>query len=78
MKHPSLPATLKYPRADTPTSAAEEFALLEVAYTVSRVVQVFPRIEVPPGEARVDAGQEKQTLTLVVASAEGCVVLLKS
>jgi len=56
----------------------EDFALLEVAYTVARVVQVFPNIEVPPGEKIGTTGKEKQTLTLVVASAEGCRVSLKS
>lgn len=56
----------------------EEFALLEVAYTVARLVQIFPTIHVTPAEAAVEVGQEKQTLTLVVASAEGCVVSLKS
>ncbi|KAK3182172.1 hypothetical protein K4F52_006541 [Lecanicillium sp. MT-2017a] len=56
----------------------EEFGLLEVAYTVARLVQIFPTITVSPTEAAVKVGQEKQTLTLVVASAEGCVVSLKS
>ena len=51
--------------------------MLEVAYTVARVVQVFPRIEVSPGEPAADLGREKQTLTLVVSSAEGCRVSLK-
>ncbi len=45
---------------------------------MARVVQVFAEIEVPPGEAPVATGREKQTLTLVVASAEGCRVFLKS
>ncbi|KAK4242329.1 cytochrome P450, partial [Achaetomium macrosporum] len=58
-------------------SLGQEFALLEVAYTVARVVQVFPTIEVPPGQPPVDVGRERQTLTLVVASADGCVVSLK-
>ncbi|KHN98863.1 Cytochrome P450 [Metarhizium album ARSEF 1941] len=56
----------------------QEFALLEVAYTVARLVQVFPKIKLPPGEPAVKVGQEKQILTLVVASAEGCRVSLKN
>lgn len=59
-------------------SNVEKFAMLEVAYTIARMIQVFPKIEVPPGEAPVKVGQEKQSLTLVVASAEGCRVSLKS
>ncbi|QLI72644.1 uncharacterized protein G6M90_00g083950 [Metarhizium brunneum] len=55
----------------------QEFALLEVAYTVARLVQVFSKIELPSGEREVKVGQERQILTLVVASAEGCVVSLK-
>ncbi|KAH7313319.1 cytochrome P450 [Stachybotrys elegans] len=56
----------------------QEFALLEVTYAVARIVQAFPWIEVPPGSQDVEVGMEKQTLTLVVASAEGCVVSMKS
>lgn len=59
------------------THHVEEFALLEVAYTVARLVQVFPKFELPRGEREVKVGQERQILTLVVASAEGCVVSLK-
>ncbi|OTA88363.1 hypothetical protein M434DRAFT_80417 [Hypoxylon sp. CO27-5] len=55
----------------------QEFALLEVTYTVARLVQVFSRIEVPPGDPLVEVGKEKQALTLVVSSAEGCVVSMK-
>ncbi|KAM7195406.1 Cytochrome P450 [Rhypophila sp. PSN 637] len=55
----------------------KEFAELEVYYTVARVVQVFPRIEVPTSELDVAVGDETQNLTLVVSSAEGCVVSLR-
>lgn len=57
---------------------AEDFALMEVAYAVARIVQAFPEIEVPSPEPDVGIGMEKQLLTLIVGSAEGCVVLLKS
>lgn len=50
----------------------QDFALLEVSYTLCRLIQTFPRIDVPASEPHVDVGQERQTLTLVVASADGC------
>ncbi|POS74692.1 cytochrome P450 CYP4/CYP19/CYP26 subfamilies [Diaporthe helianthi] len=50
----------------------QDFALLEVSYTICRLVQVFPHIAIPASERHVDVGQERQTLTLVVASADGC------
>ena len=54
----------------------QEFAWLEIAYTIARMVQVFPQIRVPSDEASVRVGMEKQNLTLVVSSADGCVVSL--
>ncbi|ROW15278.1 hypothetical protein VPNG_03003 [Cytospora leucostoma] len=50
----------------------QHFALLEISYTVCRIIQVFPNITVPPSEPHVDIGKEKQNLTLVVACADGC------
>lgn len=50
----------------------QDFALLEVAYTVARLIQQFPLIHVPAGDPNVEVGKEKQLLTLVVASADGC------
>ncbi|KAH8882468.1 cytochrome P450 [Thozetella sp. PMI_491] len=55
----------------------QDFALLEVYYTVVRLIQVFPNITVPDSEPRVEVGKERQTLTLVVASADGCRVSMK-
>ncbi|KAK3318123.1 n-alkane-inducible cytochrome P450 [Apodospora peruviana] len=54
----------------------KDFAELLVSYTVARLVQVFPRIEAPNGEPHVAVGDEKQNLTLVVSSADGCMVSL--
>ncbi|KAJ4399165.1 hypothetical protein N0V91_009622 [Didymella pomorum] len=48
-----------------------EFAMLETTYMIARTVQRFPFIAVPDGETMV-IGTEKQLLTLVVTSAEGC------
>ena len=58
----------------------QDFALLEAGYTVVRLIQCFGRIEMVEGakqEEHVPVGTEKQTLTLVVASAEGCWVQMK-
>lgn len=51
--------------------------MLEAAYTTVRIIQAFPRIELPGTGADVELGLEKQDLTLVVASGEGCEVSLK-
>lgn len=56
----------------------QDFALLEAGYTVVRIIQAFPYITVPEGDEIVELGKEKQTLTLVVASGEGCRVHLRS
>lgn len=50
----------------------QEFALLEAGYTVARLVQRFPFINVPADDPHVEVGEEKQVLTLVVASGDGC------
>jgi len=55
----------------------EDFALLEASYAIVRIIQTFPRIDLPEDEPRSDVGKEKQTLTLVIASAEGCRVRLE-
>lgn len=56
----------------------QEFALLEAGYTVARLVQKFPFLTVPQDEAIVATGKEKQVLTLVVASGDGCRVHMRS
>jgi cytochrome P450 len=56
----------------------QEFALLEAGYTVARLIQRFPFITVPKNEPVVATGKEKQTLTLVVASGDGCRVHMRS
>lgn len=53
-----------------------DFALTEVAYTVVRLLQRYPVINLPEGE-RVDiVGAEKQTMTLVIQITDGCKVEL--
>ncbi|EMD97755.1 hypothetical protein COCHEDRAFT_1085873, partial [Bipolaris maydis C5] len=56
----------------------QEFALLEAGYTVARLVQKFPFLTVPQDEPIVATGKEKQVLTLVVASGDGCRVHMRS
>ncbi|KAM0721366.1 hypothetical protein Q7P37_002290 [Cladosporium fusiforme] len=48
-----------------------DFALLEATYTVARIIQRFPYITLPEGET-IGIGEEKQLLTLILSSAEGC------
>ncbi|CAG8956485.1 hypothetical protein HYFRA_00003871 [Hymenoscyphus fraxineus] len=47
----------------------QEFALLEVGFVVTRILQRFRRLEM---ENPVRVGLEKQDLTLVLASTDGC------
>lgn len=56
----------------------EEFALMEICYTVCRLIQVFPHIKVPQSEPHVEIGKERQTLTLVVSCYDGCRVAVGS
>ncbi|KAF2100841.1 cytochrome P450 [Rhizodiscina lignyota] len=50
----------------------EDFALMEVYYTVVRLLQAFPTIEIAEGELVEPVGTERQRLTLVLSSADGC------
>lgn len=55
-----------------------DFALTEAAYTVVRVLLHFPVIRLPAGQKAELTGVEKQTLTLVLQSTEGCMVEMAS
>ncbi|KAK5662661.1 hypothetical protein OQA88_8577 [Cercophora sp. LCS_1] len=50
----------------------EDFALMEVSYTVVRLLQTFTSITLPKGEVIEPVGTERQVLTLVLSSADGC------
>jgi cytochrome P450 len=50
----------------------EDFALMEISYTVVRLLRVFPVIKLPEGEQIEPVGTERQRLTLVLSSADGC------
>ena len=55
----------------------QDFALFEIYYTVVRLLQHYPVIELPASEPNEPTGTEKQRLTLVLSSADGCVVELQ-
>ena len=56
----------------------EDFAMMEVSYTVVRLLQNFHVISLPKGAPAEPVGSEKQRLTLVLSSADGCWVDIKS
>jgi len=49
---------------------------MEASYAIVRILQTFPNIRLPPDIPVEMTGQERQNLTIVVSSAEGCKVLL--
>ncbi|MCJ1250009.1 hypothetical protein MMC30_007235 [Trapelia coarctata] len=53
-------------------ASPEEFALLEAAYAVARIVQKFPQIGLPDDEVVVKTGMEEQLVTLVLYCPDGC------
>lgn len=56
----------------------QEFALLEVGYTIMRLLQTFEVIEQVEGcRMQKGVGDERQVLTLVVSCGEGCVVRMR-
>jgi cytochrome P450 len=54
----------------------EDFALMEISYTIVRLIQVTTSITLPEDEQIGVIGSEKQRLTLVLAPADGCRVRL--
>ncbi|KAF2096846.1 cytochrome P450 [Rhizodiscina lignyota] len=55
----------------------KDFALMEASYGIIKILQTFPNLRLPPGIQKEATGQERQNLTIVVASADGCKVLLR-
>ena len=55
----------------------EDFALMEVSYTIIRLLQASTLIALPIGEETEPVGAEKQRLTLVLSSADGCRVQIE-
>ena len=54
----------------------KDFALMEVSFTLIRLLQEFPAITLPVDEKNEPIGTERQRLTLVLSSADGCKVEL--
>ena len=51
----------------------QDFALMEVSYTIVRLLQRFPMMKLPVDEGGAETvGKEKQRLTLVLLPADGC------
>lgn len=59
------------------TACVENFALLEASFVIVQVLRRFSRLTVPADEPVESIGDERQLLTLVVASADGCKVILE-
>lgn len=53
-------------------------ALLEMSYTIARLVQHRPYMSGPFDDVVSDVGKEKQILTMVLLCAEGCRVRLRA
>ena len=53
-----------------------DFGLTEAAYTIVRLLQSFPTLKLPPMQKVELIGVEKQHMTLVLSSKEGCLVEL--
>ena len=56
----------------------EEFAVLEASYTIVRLLQTYKTIELADEETPDQQAHPEHTITLVVASANGCKVRLVS
>ena len=66
-----------FPFSGGPRSClGQDFALMEVAYTIVRLLQAFPKISLLHEERFEPVGTERQRLTLVLLSADGCRVRL--
>ncbi|ETI22164.1 hypothetical protein G647_06237 [Cladophialophora carrionii CBS 160.54] len=50
----------------------QEFALFEAGYVTVRVLQKFQTLELDPRDTKIALGTEKQEVTLVLASKDGC------
>ena len=50
----------------------EDFALMEVSFTVVQLLQTYRKIVLPEGEPNEAVGTERQRLTLVLSSEDGC------
>jgi len=51
--------------------------MTEAGYAVARILQRFPSIELPENEVVKKTGKERQTITIVLSSSDGCKVNVK-
>ncbi|KAI4086117.1 MAG: hypothetical protein LQ344_007830 [Seirophora lacunosa] len=54
----------------------KDLAMMEASYGIARILQTFQNVRLPPGHVWEEPGTEKHALTLVLASGDGCKVLL--
>lgn len=54
----------------------KDLALMQASYGIVRILQEFPNLRLPAGDVMEGPGEEKHSLTLVLASADGCKVML--
>lgn len=57
---------------------AEDFAIVEASYTIVRLLQTFRDVEYDPDQEMTKVGEERQDVTLVLASADGCHIRVRS
>ncbi|KAK5957213.1 hypothetical protein OHC33_001584 [Knufia fluminis] len=55
----------------------KDFATLEASYLIVRLLQAYPDMHLPQDHAILQPGKEKQDVGIVVASTEGCKVVLR-
>ena len=58
------------------TCLGQDLALFEIYYTIIRLLQHYPVIKLPKSEISEPTGTERQRLTLVLSSADGCIIEL--
>jgi hypothetical protein len=68
-------ASLLLFRSDT---IVEDFAIVEASYTIVRLLQTFKDFEYDPDQEMAKVGEERQDVTLVLASADGCHIRVRS
>jgi cytochrome P450 len=55
----------------------QDFALLEAGFAIVRLLQTFETIDMTEKSFKLPLGEEKQVLTLVVSSGDGCWVRMR-
>ena len=53
---------------------SEDFALIEASYTIVRLFQKYPRVEMGEDQTYEKTGSEAQKMTLVMAVGDGCLL----